>query len=191
MNYNNILSKLNRVSPSREGSLFNQLADVDADTQTSFLEDKINIAMSSKNASNLILETGTNKCHFSLFVKKCFNNINIVTFGKDTWSQNAVDILNHEFGNYIEFQLGDSQVTLSNYTPDHPIQFAWIDGGHAHTICMSDLINCDRLEIPFICVDDYNNLVNQPVDSFCNDYNYNLEEISTDPRGIAFLRRYE
>ena len=81
--------------------------------------------------------------------------------------------------------------TLSSFSPDYRIDFAWIDGGHSFETCISDLINCARLKIFTIAIDDYKWVgdVKKAVDEFIEKYDYAIENISNfaDYRGIVHL----
>ena len=117
----------------------------------------------------------------------------IDTFGNILESRDSVKILNQEFGDYITFHLGDSRTTLSNFCPAYQIDFAWVDGGHDLETCSSDLLNCDRLRIPRILVDDYRGIeeVKKAVDQFVSVHDYKIVSATgaEDNRGIVYLVR--
>jgi len=143
-----------------------------------------------------ILETGTHTAMFCYMVYLCDSSISIDTFGDIAVSQENVNILNQKFGEYIKYHLGDSRITLKSFSPECKIDFAWIDGGHSFEVCMSDLLNCYRLGIPSIAVDDYKwengvNDVKRAVDEFIEKYNYSISGISNlaDYRGIVYLTK--
>jgi hypothetical protein len=50
------------------------------------------------------------------------------------------------------FYPGDTRLTLKQANVG--AQFAWIDGGHDADIPLNDLMQCFRLRIPFVAVDD-------------------------------------
>lgn len=178
-----IMNRLNGMFVQIEGSTF-QNAKEQTIIQTTFIGDILN-SISPK----VIIETGTHKANFDYFVKLICPEIEIITFGNNAQSQDCVNLLNNEFGKYISFILGDSTKTFSAFTTTKNIDFAWVDGGHSYKICMSDLKNCERLNIPHICVDDYNRLVKKPVTDFVQNSDYKLIKISTDIRGIAYLAK--
>jgi len=138
-----------------------------------------------------ILETGTHNAMFCYLAYLCNSSVAIDTFGNLPESREAVNILNNKYGAYISYHLGDTRQTLSSFSPDYQIDFAWIDGGHLFEVCSSDLLNCARLGIPSITVDDYkwNGEVKQAVDEFSGRCGYSIQYISNlaDYRGIAHL----
>ena len=101
--------------------------------------------------------------------------------------------------NFIEFIHGDSRITFSEYdSKDKEIDFAWIDGGHAFDVCLSDLINCDRLNIENIFVDDYGYPTDQDnytesvrlaVNEFCDTHQYNIVDFEDNGRNIVYLKK--
>jgi len=119
--------------------------------------------------------------------------IKIDTFGNLHGSQKAVDTLNQEYGPHIKFYLSDSMQTLSDFRPSYQIDFAWVDGGHSFEVCTTDLVNCARLNISSIAVDDYKwkDSIKKAVDRFIIKYNYEITNISNfiDYRGIAYLEK--
>lgn len=168
-----------------EGSLFqNDPAEVEA--QSRFLIR----ALRAANATR-ILETGTHKGHFSYFARLVRPDVQVHTFGLDEGSRIAVNLLVARFGPFVDFHLGDSKESLPRFTPPAPIDFAWIDGGHDLATCLSDLEQCDRLEVPQVCVDDARGepAVAEAVSRFVARAGYRLVELSDDRRGIAWLRR--
>lgn len=184
-----IISNLSKVSPSAEGSLLVNHKQ-QSDAQIDYLTDNLADILEKVQPSNRrLLETGTNKGFFSYIIKTVVPDVSIVTFGIDSWSRAAVNILNDHFDPYIEFHLGDSRHTLTKYAQASSDQFAaaWIDGGHAYDVCMSDLKNAQTLKIPHLFVDDYKRLVRKAVDDFINASEYILVDVSDDNRGIAHL----
>lgn len=180
-----IMNNLNNSFVQNEGSTFQNKKEQTI-IQTSFLTD----ILTSINPK-VVLETGTHKANFDYFCKLILPEVKIITFGNNVKSQICVDYLNKIFEPYILFVLGDSTVTLSKYNTNNPIDFAWVDGGHTYNVCLSDLKNCARLKIPNICVDDYNRLVKSPVTDFINSTNYKIKSVSTDIRGIVYLKNYD
>ncbi|MFH1593681.1 MAG: class I SAM-dependent methyltransferase [Candidatus Omnitrophota bacterium] len=142
---------------------------------------------------NRIIEIGTHKGMFCYLVSLYDNTIEIDTFGNLFESQKAVDILNAKFGTHINFIYGDSQNTFREYAAEKVIDFAWVDGGHSYEVCTSDLINCRRLNIPHIAVDDYvrENAVKKSVHDFIKQTGYAIggrSNFAIDGRGIVYLR---
>jgi hypothetical protein len=145
-----------------------------------------------------VLETGTESGMFCYFAKCVNPNIKIVTFGMnegcnetgDMRSKKCTDFLNNTFGEYIQYIEGDSRVTLTNFNTDKKIDFAWIDGGHTSDILMKDLKNSQRLNIPHICIDDYNMVpeVRETVEKFLGEVNiYTKQYVTDEERGICYI----
>ena len=64
--------------------------------------------------------------------------------------------------------------TLSEFDPeDLTFDMAWVDGGHTQDVAYSDLINCARLNIPEILIDDVDMA---PVSSALNQFLSNVYE---------------
>ncbi len=141
-----------------------------------------------------ILEVGTHMGMFDYVIHLYDKNIGIDTFGNLPESQRSINILNEKFGRYINFHLGDSRQTLKDFLPKEHFDFAWVDGGHAYDVCTSDLVNCDRLGILNIGVDDYlrDEDVRRAVHDFTSRFNYVIAGKSNpalDGRGIVILRK--
>lgn len=142
-----------------------------------------------------IVETGTHWAGFCYFVLMLDKTIQIDTFGINEGSQEAVNILNEYFKvDNVRFHLGDSCKTFSVFTPEYPVDFAWIDGGHKEEICFSDLCNCARLKIKHVCCDDYDlsKLVKAAVTQFLFEKpEYRIEGMDkgVDKRRIVYLKR--
>lgn len=113
---------------------------------------------------DVVLETGTNKGLFGLLVSELTNARKLYTFDIDARSSKTAKILSENTDLDVSFILGNSKTTLSSFSPNESIQFAWIDGGHSYDVCLSDLNNCSRLNIKYIAVDDTSS---QPVHDAC------------------------
>ncbi len=187
-----LINELRETIPlNDEGYLFEDFNGLRTRTQIIFLASIIK----QINAKR-ILETGTHMAMFCYMVYLSDSSISVDTFGNLAASQKNVDILNQKFGEYIKYHPGDSRITLKSFSPGYKIDFAWIDGGHSFEVCMSDLLNCRRLGIPSIAVDDYKwksdvNDVKMAVDEFIEKYNYSISDISNlaDYRGIVYLTK--
>lgn len=184
-----VIAGLNNTMPSnQEGCLLDKVNDLRVKAQVNFISTLI-----PKNNAKRVLETGTHKAMFCYVAYLCNPAVTIHTFGNLKESQKAVDLLNRKFGEYIQYHFGDSQKTLTDFSPGYPIDFAWVDGGHSLEVCYSDLKNCDRLNIPSIAVDDYkwSDNVRESISKFTKKYNYSIQEISNllDYRGIVHLIR--
>jgi len=183
---NEILNKLNSVAPIGEGSTYSWSPHEEDDKQKTlgFLRQYL-----TDGKFNTILETGTHKGHFCFFCKQVLPNVKIFTFGIDNFSINATEILNTEFGKYIWFTLGDSKHTLTTFQPDEKIDLAWIDGGHDYNTAYHDLLNCHRLRIPAILIDDCSLIrdVNSAVSDFLK-LGYHISGKFKSSRGIVELK---
>ncbi len=186
-----LLEKLKGISDSREGNLLiYQDSPESMDSQVSFLQKYL-----KEINPSVVLETGTNFGCFSILVKETLPNAKVITFGIDSWSRPAINIINEYYDdNFIEFIQGDSRQTFSLYKPSVDIDFAWIDGGHMYEVCTMDLDNCDRLKIKHVFVDDFEDepnplTVQSSVIDFCNRTKYNIIEINDDARHIVYLKR--
>ena len=172
-----------------QGSLLGGgIQDPQRDEQLRFLEKVIR-----KIKPLHIVETGTHWAGFDYFVMLIDKTIKIDTFGINEGSQKAVDILNEHFKTDIQFHLGDSCKTFTEFKPEEKIDFAWIDGGHTEKECVTDLINCARLKIEHICCDDYGMGINvrKAVAHFLYSHpNYKVQDIDreVDKRRIIYLR---
>jgi hypothetical protein len=164
------------------------------------LETQLNLINSiiSEVKPSVVLETGTESGLFSYFIKCISPETKVLTFGLDESLDHrgtkCINFLNSTFGDYITYIIGDSCETLSKYNSETLIQFAWIDGGHYGDTPYKDLVNCERLSIVDICVDDYNLIpdVKKCVDRFVTDYpNYKIITTTSDERGIIHLRKID
>jgi predicted O-methyltransferase YrrM len=188
---NKAIVELDNTMPfSREGCLLDKVNDLRVRAQVNFIS-----ALIHQNNAKKILETGTHKAMFCYVAYLCNSAVTIDTFGNLKESQKAVNILNHKFGEYIRYHLGDTRKTLKDFSPEYQIDFAWVDGGHSLEVCYSDLKNCHRLNIPSIVVDDYkwSGNVKKSVNKFTKEYNYSVQGISNllDYRGIVHLTRID
>ena len=123
----------------------------------------------------LVLEVGTYKSMYSYLLKKNLPEVKVHTFGINDGSQKCVDLVNKHFDeDFVTFYLGDSVETLSEFDPeDLTFDMAWVDGGHTYDVAYSDLINCARLDIPEILIDDVDMA---PVSSALNQFLSNVYE---------------
>lgn len=140
--------RLCAVPGTEDGNLLERTDDSLAEAQVEFLRWVLQSAVPST-----VLETGTNKGLFGYLLSLIGKPLKLRTFDLDPRAAQAVDILNN--GQSVvkaEFRAGDTRKTLAEL--QEPADFAWIDGGHASDIPMSDLLNCYRLRVPWIAVDD-------------------------------------
>ena len=191
-----LLNKLKETTTSKEGNLLIYCDGADAmQSQVSFLQKYL-----KKINPKFVLETGTNLGCFSVLLKEILSDTKLITFGIDNFSSQCVNIIEDYYkDNFIEFIHGDSRITFSEYdSKDKEIDFAWIDGGHAFDVCLSDLINCDRLNIENIFVDDYGYPTDQDnptgsvrlaVNEFCHTHQYNIVDFEDNGRNIVYLKK--
>lgn len=182
-----IIKRLNdTITYSSDGCLLDNIGELRTRTQVNFIASIIK----QRNVKR-ILETGTHKAMFCYIAYLCNNLVSVDTFGNLPESVKAVEALNQKYGGYIQFHLGDSSQTLNDFAPNYQFDFAWVDGGHSFEICLNDLSNCARLEIPNIAVDDYKcrDDVKKAVTEFVKKYDYSIANITNlvDYRGIVHL----
>jgi precorrin-6B methylase 2 len=138
-----------------------------------------------------ILEIGTHKGSYSYFAKMELPDCKIWTFGIDPESKVCTDLINDHFKEkFITFIEGDSLKTLPNFNKNIKFDLAWVDGNHNYNGAMSDLKQCERLNINNILVDDLSmDTVRNAVDDFIKQSNYHLIEESKDDRIIGLLAK--
>jgi hypothetical protein len=136
------------ISVSEDGNLLERTNDRTAESQIEFLRWSLHLA-----DPQVVLETGTNKGLFVYLLSLICKGVTVHTFDCEPKAARAVELINQSQIDVVAvFHPGDSRVTLKQFK-EH-VQFAWIDGGHATDIVLSDLIECYRLRVPFIAVDD-------------------------------------
>ena len=139
-----------------------------------------------------VLETGTHKALYSYLLKINLPNVRVHTFGIDEESQKCVDFLNNHFKeNFITFHLGDSKETLSGFMTNIPFDLAWVDGDHFYEGAYLDLVNCARLNIGHILIDDVNSpSVEHALAKFLEEHSqYQLKKQSPFERKITWLEK--
>jgi hypothetical protein len=149
-----------------------------------------------KYKPNYILETGTNKAEFCYLAKLFLPSCKIITFDIQQWSGKCVELVNEHFGNEdVTFIQGNTHETFGKFSRGTEIGFAHVDGGHDYATAYSDLQNCDRLNIPYVLVDDYRGIgtVTNAVNTFCEMYPYSQidqdDESKDLTRGLVLLKR--
>jgi hypothetical protein len=186
-----VLERLRHVQPNgNEGALFCNGNHAGAKIQQDFVE-KIIRELKPRH----VVEIGTNKAFFDYFLLTIDENIFIDTFDIAPIFSQGVDILNSLFNFKIKFHLGDSKKTFAKFGADYQVDLAYIDGGHGYPECISDLLNCERLEIPFVLVDDCKLIedvlkaVQEMIDKF--GWIPILKTEEGDDRGMVLLERGE
>ena len=190
------LSKLEGLFDHSEGGLFNWTAAENMLHQLRFHKKYL-----QKIQPKYILEIGTFKGFYSYVVKKEVPEVKVYTFGINEGSQLCVDEINKLYGeNFITFFPGDSVETLTDFDNPDDIQFdmAWVDGGHSYECASSDLINCGKLGIENILIDDCDMWqVDKALREFCDmifsngesEYSYSVKDYSPNERRITYLSR--
>jgi predicted O-methyltransferase YrrM len=136
------------VSDSPHGNLLEHTGDQTADAQIEFLRWALHRAN-----PKLIIETGTNKGLFAYLVSLICRDVTIHTFDADARAGVAVELINKAQKNvHVIFHKGDSRRTLAASNVE--AEFAWIDGGHEGDVPLKDLMECYRLAVPYVAVDD-------------------------------------
>jgi hypothetical protein len=131
-----------------EGNLLERTDDTTAEAQAEFLRWALALARPT-----VLLETGTNKGLFAYLVSLLLEGVKIHTLDVVPAAGRAVALLNERQDRVrCVFHAGDSRVTLPTLAI-RP-QFAWLDGGHATDVALSDLRQCHRLGVPYVAVDD-------------------------------------
>lgn len=147
-----------------------------------------------------VLEVGTYKAMYPYFLKKNISDVKVYTFGIDEGSQKCVDLVNKYFNEeFVSFTLGDSRETLSEFDPkDIVFDLAWVDGGHTYDVAYSDLINCARLEVPEILIDDVdmhevksalNKFLSNTYENENGEYYYEVVDQSKGERMITYIKK--
>tara|TARA_Y100000034_G_C6698781_1_gene308045 strand:+ start:60 stop:680 length:621 start_codon:yes stop_codon:yes gene_type:complete len=182
------IKELNLLSNSQEGSTFGWFSK-DRDSQMGQIEFHKKIL--TKLNPSVILEIGTHKANYCYMAKTFLPDVKIYTFGIDDWSKKCVNAVNSYFKeNFITFIHGSSIKTLPLFETTDKIDLAWVDGDHSKATCLSDLKQCDRLNINNIMIDDYRSTsnVNGAVKIFIKGTDYKFAEESTnDYRGICYI----
>jgi predicted O-methyltransferase YrrM len=152
-----IIEKLIQIgSKSNEGALFNNPNPQGIEEQTKFIKSFI-----QKYKPKTIVEIGTNKAFFVLFVVSTLEDMgliaNIHTFDAADFSELCVNEVKNNFTKHnITFYYGDSKQTFSSFDVNNQVDLTFIDGGHDYKSAASDIANAIRINSSFILLDDYN-----------------------------------
>jgi hypothetical protein len=150
----------------------------------------------------VVLEVGTYKSMYPYFLKKNLPKVKVHTFGINEESKKCVDLVNQYFKKkFVTFYVGDSTQTLTEFDPDDIFfDMAWVDGGHTYDVAYSDLINCARLEIPEILIDDVdmgevrralNDFLSNSYENENGSYSYEVIDQSRSERMITRVRKVQ
>lgn len=179
-----------------EGCLFGWWENVDSLLSQILFHEKVIDEIKPK----FVLEVGTYKSMYSYFLKKNLPDVKVHTFGINEESQKCVDLVNQYFDkNFVTFYVGDSTKTLTEFEPkDITFDMAWVDGGHICDVAYSDLINCARLKISEILIDDVdmgnvsralNKFLNNTFENDNDEYSYEVVDQSRSERMITRVRK--
>lgn len=152
-----IIEKLKQIgSLSNEGSLFNNPNSKGIEEQTKLIKSFI-----EKYKPKTIVEIGTNKAFFVLFLVSVLEELelisNIHTFDSASFSELCVNKVKNNFPKQnISFYYGDSKQTFSSFNTNTQVDLTFIDGGHDYKSAASDIANAIRINSSFILLDDYN-----------------------------------
>ena len=136
------------VLNSDDGNLLERTDIKTAEAQTEFLRWALNVAR-----PQTIIETGTNKGMFIYFVSLVVRGVTIHTFDSDPRAAQAVELINKGQQNVVAvFHEGDTRESLRE--TNIAAEFGWLDGGHEGDIPLSDLMQCYRMRVPYVAVDD-------------------------------------
>lgn len=176
---------------SFEGNLLEMTDTVTASAQIEFFQ-----YILDQIQPNAILETGTNKGFFAYLLSHILKKpATLYTFDLNPSSREVVRYLNNAQDRVmIQFFEGDTKLTLPSFNVSG-IGFAWVDGGHDAPTTYNDVMNCIRLGIPYIAIDDTKLILDiQYVIRNVLHHNHNYElapnpYYGKDSRGIQLLRK--
>jgi hypothetical protein len=140
--------ELCRIPGTGDGNLLERTDPLVAEAQTQFLAWALALAN-----PQLVLEVGTDKGLFPYFMSLLLDGVEVHTVDVRKEACQAVDLLNTRQGAvHCVFHEGDSREILPrlDVRPD----FAWLDGGLETDVVLSDLLQCYRLRVPYVAVDD-------------------------------------
>lgn len=187
-----IYSKLMEGLPTTEGGLLFDQDESGRLAQFTLISNIIKAIQPNK-----ILEIGTQRYFFTLFLSNFIENFKIITFDKDERCLKLYDTIKDYVGSSIDitFHCGKSKETMPMYRDElQNVDLAWVDGGHSYEDCFEDLKNIGYLKIPYVLVDDSRmDTVDKAIKTFLSvntDY-YRVPNPygKYDYRGITVLRR--
>jgi hypothetical protein len=140
--------ELCQVPGTEDGNLLERTDPETATAQTEFLRWALQLAR-----PRTLLEAGTHKGLFAYFVSLVLDGVEVHTVDVRPEAALAVAALNRRQQKVrCVFHEGDSRAVLPRL--DVAADFAWLDGGHATDVALSDLLQCHRLGVPYVAVDD-------------------------------------
>lgn len=140
-----------------EGSLWNK--HLSSEPEITLLGKQKNFVSLAKDLSGgLVCEIGFN-AGFSAALWLLANpslRLHCFDLGEHSYTRPAFDILQNQFGDRIQLQLGDSQVTMKMLVPGYDL--VHVDGGHTEAIAKSDCQQALRILKPggLLLLDDTN-----------------------------------
>lgn len=186
-----LYSKLLNSFYTEEGSFLYNQSEPSRLAQHSLI---VNILNAAKPKS--IIEIGTHKYFFPLFLSNFIENFQIKTFDVREDCLKLYDVIAEPFrkqGIGVKFICGDTKDTLNDHIK-FKFDLAWIDGGHDYTTSFNDLLNVGDMKVPYILVDDsrmdaVSNAINNFLKKNENYYIVPNPYYQWDDRGITILRR--
>jgi predicted O-methyltransferase YrrM len=147
-----LYKKLAATFRTNEGSIFYYVDGYDGrETQYAQLTLLRNILRAVQPSR--ILEVGTHKMFFSLFISAMVERFSITTCDPNPASGEAARIFAAAHPNIaVNYRCADSREVLPELNGEYDL--CWIDGNHQHEYALSDLSNAMRLGIPHILADD-------------------------------------
>ncbi len=174
---------------SPEGNLLELTEEDTVEAQVEFLRWALACAKPTR-----LIEIGTHKGFFGYLLSLILDSAELHTFDVDPASGTASEILNQN-QTHIKcvFHEGDSRLTFPHC--QYRAQFAWVDGGHFTDMVLSDLLQCYRLRVPWVAIDDtVYATVREAVDYVCIHTPYEAVSnpfIGNDRRKAMLLRLTE
>jgi hypothetical protein len=140
--------RLCQIGNTGDGNLLELTDDRTAEAQTEFLRWALLLA-----DPKVVIETGTDKGLFGYLLSLVLRQVELHTFDIRPEAVRAVDLLNKGQSQLTSFFYeGDSRATLPRFLG--AAQFAWLDGSHETDVLLSDFLQCYRMAVPFVAVDD-------------------------------------
>lgn len=183
-----VYQKLTSTYYSGEGNILEITEEGTAVYQIEALKRFLRVARPQR-----VLETGTAKALFAYLLSRLVPGVELVTVDGDSRSAVAADLARTLLPEIIlTFHPGDSRMILPQL--EGPFDLAWIDGGHSYEVCLSDLRQAFRLDIPWILADDgkLESVTEACQTALAEDSRY--RELSNpywnyEPRGMRFIMK--
>jgi len=115
------------------------------------------LAVLSKSAKN-IMEIGFNAGHSSVVFLKNNPDCKVVSFdlGEHSYVNVVKEYIDYTYPNRHKLVIGNSTISIPEYTPGSKFDLIFIDGGHELEIARQDLLNCKNFAHPdtMVVMDD-------------------------------------